>query len=162
MDAKTILDTYKRYLHTLNGADADLFTNYGKITDFINSECKESGLRLALFTHCLGKNLEVIRGRGIKIKTLCTEGWSSKVVEEGYGLLRSIKRAEKADDMDAYGISLYRFFKLASKQRPHLQLYLYLCFGDRIGDKLFKTTMAEIEEAARKTAEGESTTAPTE
>ena len=161
MDSKTVLDVYKRYLHTLDGADAELFTNYGKIRDFIDSKCDNFGLWFALFSHCVRMNLKVIRERNIKIKSLCPEGWSSEVVQEGYRLLRNFKKAVKDDDLDSLKVNFYKFVKLAKAQNPHLQLYLYLCYDDRINNKLFKGTMEEIEEAAAR-AESEAETAPTD
>ena len=155
MDSKTIVETYKRYLNTFKDKDSDLFDNYGRITDFIDTKCESEELRSLLYQHCIGKNLKEIRKRNIKIKDYSTDGWSTVVTSNGYQLLKNIRTAEREGDYEAYKLNLYSFFKLADNQKPHLQLYLYLCYADRIGESLFAVPMEEIEEVANEQSEEE-------
>ena len=74
MDSKTIVETYKRYLNTFKDKDSDLFDNYGRITDFIDTKCESEELRSLLYQHCIGKNLKEIRKRNIKIRDYSTDG----------------------------------------------------------------------------------------
>lgn len=154
MEIKTILDTYNRYLDTFKDADTDIFTNYAKITDFIDTNCNGldelDWLKSTLDRHCIGRNIKEIKNKNIKVKANCADGWSTHVVESGYRLLNNIQRADKVGDSNTYNVNIYNFLKLADSQNPHLQLYLYLCFSDRIGSGLFTVTRAEIEEAAQK------------
>ena len=154
MEIQTIIDTYRRYLDTFKDGNADIFTNYGKITDFIDTNCKGSDelakLNSSLSRHCIGKNIWEIRNKNIKVKAHCTDGWSTVVVEHGYKLLKAIKSAERVGDSNAYKVNLRNFYDLANNQKPHLQLYLYLCYADRIGNGLFSVSWSEIEEAARR------------
>lgn len=149
MSIHIILDTYKRYLQTLNDRDCDLFQNYTKIKDFIDNNSSNE-LNSVLSRHCIGQNLKVIRKRDIKIKSCCTEGWSTLAVSEGYKLLERIQRASRLGHEDSYKLNLYNFFKLVDYQNPHVQLYLYLCYADRVDANLFEVSMREIEEAAAK------------
>lgn len=153
MDIQTILGTYKRYLQTFKDKDSDLFHNYQKIRNFIDSNCNDKFLSDSLTRHCIGKNVREIAKRNFKIKDDCTDGWSSAVTMEGYQLLSNIRKIERNYDDAAYKLNLYKFFKLAENQLPHLQLYLYYCFCNRIGEGLFRVSMEEIEEAAAKAEE---------
>ena len=158
METQTVFETYKRYLETFKDKNADLFGNYGKITNFIDTNCEGDDLRYLLSMHCIGRNLDEIRKRNIKIKDYSTDGWSTVVTSNGYQLLRKIKEAEREGDMNAYKLNLHRFYTLAENQAPHLQLYLYLCYSDRIDERLFKVSMDEIEAEAKKDIEAESQT----
>ena len=77
------------------------------------------------------------------------------MTSNGYQLLRNIRTTEREGDYEAYKLNLYSFFKLADNQKPHLQLYLYLCYADRIGESLFAVPMEEIEEVANEQSEEE-------
>lgn len=154
MNIQVILDTYKRYLKTLNDRGCDHFSNYGKIMDFIDNNSSNE-LNSVLSRHCIGQNLKMIRKRDIKIKSCCTEGWSTLAVSEGYRLLERIQRASRLGHEDSYKLNLHNFFKLVDCQNPHVQLYLYLCYADRVDARLFKVSMEEIEEAAAKAVKAE-------
>lgn len=154
MSIQIILDTYKRYLQTLNDRDCDLFQNYTKIKDFIDNNSSNE-LNSVLSRHCIGQNLKVIRKRDIKIKSCCTEGWSTLAVSEGYKLLERIQRASRFGMQESYILNLRNFFKLVDCQNPHVQLYLYLCYADRVDANLFEVSMEEIEEAAAKAVKAE-------
>jgi len=154
MSIQIILDTYKRYLQTLNDRDCDLFQNYTKIKDFIDNNSTNE-LNSALSRHCIGQNLKMIRKRDIKIKSCCTDGWSTHAVSEGYRMLEKIQRASRLGHEDSYKLNLYNFFKLVDCQNPHVQLYLYLCYADRVDANLFEVSMEEIEEAAAKAVKAE-------
>ena len=151
MEIKEILDCYNRYLQTLS-TSTDLFSNYSKIMDFIDKNCFNE-LDSLLARHCIGQNLKVIRKRDIKIKSCCIEGWSTVAVSEGYRLLERIQRASRLGDEESYKLNLYNFFKLVDTQKPHVQLYLYLCYADRVDARLFEVSMEEIGEAAAKAEE---------
>lgn len=154
MEVKTILDTYKRYLHTLNCSDAELFTNYKKITDFINDNCEDDELRIALYFGCIGKNLREIRKRNLRIIDCSNGDWNSDAVKQGYRLIDNIKKYDLYVEPDAYKVNSYRFWELALAQCPYVQLFLFLCFADRLDyHKLFAVSMKEIEEAAQKASE---------
>lgn len=156
MEVKTILDTYKRYLRTLNCSDAELFTNYKKITDFINENCEDDTLRTALYFSCIGKNLREIKKRNLRIIDCSNGDWDSEAVKKGYRLIDNIKKYDLYIDPEAYRVNSYRFWKLAMAQCPYVQLFLYLCFADRLEfHKLFAVSMKEIEEAAQKASEAE-------
>ena len=156
MEVKIILDTYKRYLRTLNCSDAELFTNYKKITDFINENCEDDTLRTALYFSCIGKNLREIKKRNLRIIDCSNGDWDSEVVKKGYRLIDNIKKYDLYIDPEAYRVNSYRFWKLAMAQCPYVQLFLYLCFADRLEfHKLFAVSMKEIEEAAQKASEAE-------
>ena len=98
-----------------------------------------------------------LRERGINAKASRSDGWSTAVVTEGYRLLGIIRQADKMDDPNTFKLSLFNFFELANQQPPHLQLYLYMCYSDRIHDRLFDVSMAEIEDAALKASEAKAT-----
>ncbi|WP_028902737.1 hypothetical protein [Prevotella sp. P6B4] len=155
MEAKTILDTYKRYLQTLKSKDSELFTNYSKIKDFIDKHCDDQELFGLLYRHCIGSNIREIRHRNFKIKDLCTEGWSSAAVKEGYELLKNLKRYEFPLEEKAYAINFKKFAELADNQNAHVELYLWYCFSNECGDSLFRVTMQEIEEAAYQALKAE-------
>jgi hypothetical protein len=154
MEVKTILDTYKRYLRTLNCSDAELFSNFKKITDFINDNCEDDELSTALYFGCIGKNLNEIRKRNLRIIDFSNGDWDSEAVKQGYRLIDNIKKYDLFIDPDAYKVNSYRFWELALAQSPYLQLFLCLCFADRLGlHRLFAVSMKEIEEAAQKASE---------
>jgi hypothetical protein len=56
---------------------------------------------------------------------------------------------------EPYILNLRNFFKLVDCQNPHVQLYLYLCYADRVDANLFEVSMEEIEEAAAKAVKAE-------
>lgn len=154
MEAKTILDTYKRYLRTLNCSDAELFTNYQKMMDFINENCSDAELEALIFRHCIGKNLNQIRKRGIRAKDYCKGNWDALAVHDGCRLIDNIKKYDLYVDADAYMVNSQNFWRLAERQSPYVQLFLYLCFADRLFMKrLFEVSMKELEEATQKASE---------
>jgi len=154
MEAKTILDTYKRYLRTLNCSDAGLFINYKRITDFINENCEDDELWKALYFGCIGKNLREIRKRNLRIIDCSNGYWNSDAVKKAYRLIDNIKKYDLYIEPDAYKVNSYRFWELAIAQSPYVQLFLFLCFADRLDyHKLFAVSMKEIEEAAQKASE---------
>lgn len=154
MQTKTVLETYKRYLRTLNCSDAELFTNYKTITDFIQEHCEDADLWGLLLRHCIGKNLKEIRRRGISVKDYCKGDWDSLAIRKGCRYIDNIKKFNMYGDSEAYKVNSYNFWKLSDKQNPYVQLFLYLCFADRLEyHKLFEPSMKEIEEAASKASE---------
>ena len=161
MDTKTVLETYKRYLKTLKDWDSDLFRNYGRIKHFIDTNCNDDELRALIYRHCIGKNIQEIRHRNFKIKDNCEEGWSSAATMEGYRLLGNLKKHEDDYDLTTFAINFRRFAELADSQNSHVELYLWYCYCNRIGDRLFRVSMEEIEEAAANAIKAENDT-PTE
>ena len=158
MESKTILDTYKRYLRTLNCSNAELFTNYKTITDFISENSEGDELWLLLQLHCIGKNLKEIRRRGIMVKDYCKGDWDALAIRKGCKLIENIKMFEMLGDSESYKANSYNFWELILKrtQSPYVQLFLLLCFADRLEyHKLFAVSMKEIEEAAQKASEEE-------
>lgn len=154
METKIVLDTYKRYLRTLNCSDAELFTNYKTMTDFIERNCEDNELVGLLVRHCIGKTLNEIRKRGIRVKDYCKGDWDALAIRKGCRLIENIKKYDLFVEPDAYRVNSYNFGKLADKQNPYVQLFLYLCFADRLSMfKLFEPSMKEIEEAASKASE---------
>ena len=167
MEAKTILDTYKRYLRTLNCSDAELFTNYKKMTDFVRENCEDDELWVDLLFSCIGKCLREVRKRNLRIKDCSNGDWNSVAVKKGCRLIDNIKKYDLLVDLDAYKLNSHRFWELAKVQSPYVELFLYLCFADRLNaHKLFEVSMEKIEEAARKASEAEESvqtpTSPTE
>ena len=149
MEVKTILDTYKRYLRTLNCSDAELFTNYKKMKDFINEHCKGDDFGAALEWNFIGRNLEEIRKRGIRIKDYSNGAWDALAAKKGCMLIERIKKLDLFFEKDAYKVNSWNFWKLAEKQSPYTQLFLYKCFAERLGmSRLFEVSMEEIEKAA--------------
>ena len=166
METKTVLDTYKRYLRTLNCSDAELFTNYKKIMDFIKENCDDGELWGLLLRHCIGKTLKEIRERGIRAKDYSKGDWDALAIRKGCRLIDNIKRFDLIDP-DAYKVNSHNFWELADKQSSYVQLFLYLCFADRLSmNKLFEPSMKELEEAASKAGQEEeseqASTSPTE
>ena len=158
METRTILETYKRYLRTLNCSDAELFTNYKKIMDFIKENCEDANLLKLLRLHCIGSNIKEIRKRGIRIKDYSNGVWDAMVVKRGCRLLDNIKKYDIYVDADAYKVNSHNFWELSFKQSPYVQLFLFLCFADRLSmSKLFEPSMKELEEAASKASEHSST-----
>lgn len=160
MEIKTVLETYSRYLDTFKDGNADIINNYEKIINFIDTNCKGDkllDLNGVLTRHCIGRNIMEMKKRGINAKASRSDGWSTAVVTEGYRLLGIIRQADKMDDPNTFKLSLFNFFELANQQPPHLQLYLYMCYSDRIHDRLFDVSMAEIEDAALKASEAKAT-----
>ena len=160
MEIKTVLETYSRYLDTFKDGNADIINNYEKIINFIDTNCKGDkllDLNGVLTRHCIGRNIMEMKKRGINAKASRSDGWSTAVVTEGYRLLGIIRQADKMDDPNTFKLSLFNFFELANQQPPHLQLYLYMCYSDRIHDRLFDVSMAEMEDAALKASEAKAT-----
>lgn len=156
METKKILDTYKRYLRTLNCSDADLFTNYQKIMDFIKENCEDAELDALICRDCIGKNLNQIRKRNLKIKDYCKGDWDALAAKKGCRLIDNIKKYDLYVDRSAYITNSRNFWELADKQNPYVQLFLYLSFADRLSMKrLFEVSMKELEEAARKAIKAE-------
>ena len=156
MEAKTILDTYKRYLRTLNCSDADLFTNYQKMMGFINENCEDGDFEALICRDCIGKNLNQIRKRGIRTKDYCKGSWDATAVHRGCRLIENIKKYDLYVDRDAYITNSFNFWELAEKQSPYVQLFLCLYFADRLSmNRLFEVSMKELEEAARKAIKAE-------
>jgi len=154
METKTILETYKRYLRTLNCSDAELFTNYKTMTDFIKKNCEDEELWGLLLRNCIGKNLMEIRKRGIRAKDYCGGDWDALAIRKGCKLIENIKKYDIFVEPDAYKVNSYNFWKLSDTQNPYAQLFLYLCFADRLSmNKLFEPSMKELEDAALKASE---------
>ena len=149
MDIKTITETYKRYLKTFNDKDSNLFVNYGKIKNFIDTNCEDGELRSLLWRDSIGRSVREIRKREIKVRDRCTLGWSTDVTKEAYQLIKNIKRHENDYDLATYAVNFYKFARLADGQNPYLELYLWYCFDNADGvGRLLKVSMEEIEEAA--------------
>ena len=156
MEARTILDTYKRYLRTLNCSDADLFTNYKKMMDFNRENCEDAELGALIMRGCIGKNLKEIRKRNLKIKDYCKGDWDSLAAKKGCRLIDNIKKYDLYIDRDAYIANSRNFWELAEKQSPHIQLFLYLCFADRLSmNRLFEVSTKDLEEATKKAIKAE-------
>lgn len=148
MEANEILKTYQRYLQTINDAtNCDLFNNYKKMKDFMQTNCTDNELWFNLKRHSIGRNIKEIEKRGFKIRDVCTSGWNASITKESYRLLRKIKEHENDGDMSTYTINFRKFVELADKQNPYLELYLWYCF-DKIDNKLLKVTMNEVVKAA--------------
>ena len=148
METKMILDTYKRYLETFKDKDTDLFTNYEKMRDFIDTNC-DNNLWLTLTCHCIGKNVREIEERGFKVKDQCPNGWDASVTKKGYQLIRNIEKHKEDSDLSTYAINFHRFVDLANKQNPYLQLYLWYCFN-KLDNRLLGITLKEVEEEAKR------------
>ena len=156
MKTKTILDTYKRYLGTFqNCTDAEQFTNYDKIMDFIEQNTLDDELRVTLMFHCIGINVKKVKKRGIKIKDFSNGDWDAVAAKKGCKLIENMKRYDFFVLPDTYKVNFYNFLALTKKQSPYVQLFLYLSFYNRLGGKLFEVTMKEVEEAARAATETE-------
>ena len=118
METKTILETYKRYLRTLNCSDAELFTNYKTMTDFIKKNCEDEELWGLLLRHCIGKNLMEIRKRGIRAKDYCGGDWDALAIRKGCKLIENIKKYDIFVEPDAHKVNSYNFWKLSDTQNP--------------------------------------------
>ena len=166
MNTKTILDTYKRYLRTFKkNTDTELFTNYGKIMDFIEQNTLDDELRVMLMFHCIGINVKKVKKRGIKIKDFSNGAWDAVTAKEGCKLIENMKKYDFFVLPDTYKVNFYNFIALTKEQSPYVQLFLFLNFYNRLGGKMFEVTMKEVEEAARASIEAEEemlATSPTE
>ena len=156
MNTKTILDTYKRYLRTFqNCTDAEQFTNYDKIMDFIEQNTLGDELRVTLMFHCIGINVKKVKRRGIKIKDFSNGAWDAVAAKEGCKLIENMKKYDFFVLPDTYKVNFHKFIALTNEQSPYVQLFLYLSFYNRLGGKMFEVTMKEVEEAARAAIEEE-------
>lgn len=148
METKKILDTYKRYLETFKDKDANLFTNYAKMRDFIDTNCDNS-LWGVLTRHCIGKNVREIEKRGFKVKDQCPSGWNASVTKKGYQLIKNMRKHQEDFDNSVFLVTFYRFARLAHEQNPYLQLYLWYCYN-QMDKRLLGTTLKEVEEEAQR------------
>jgi hypothetical protein len=95
-----------------------------------------------------------IRKRNLRIIDCSNGDWNSDAVKKAYRLIDNIKKYDLYIEPDAYKVNSYRFWELAIAQSPYVQLFLFLCFADRLDyHKLFAVSMKEIEEAAQKASE---------
>ena len=155
METRKILETYKRYLQTIEDLNSDLFTNYKTISKFLYDKCNDNELSTLMNLHCIGQVVQEIKRRDIRIKDVCKEGWSSSATQEGYRLLRNMKNHQYDFDNTTFIINFKRFMELIKNQSPYVELYLWYCYSNEIGTRLFRVSMSEIEEAAANAIKAE-------
>ena len=147
MNTETVLDTYKRYLQTFKDKDSDLFSNYAKIREFINTNCHDD-LWFLMMSHCIGENVREIEKRGFKVKDQCPIGWDTSVTKKGYQLIKNMQKHKEDFDNTVFMVNFYKFAHLAHEQNPYLQLYLWFCYN-QMDKRLLGTTLREVEESAK-------------
>lgn len=121
---KVVVEQYKKYLQNIRKEETNVAESFGKLVNFLDQQCENEKLSMAIELDGIHKTLKEIRNRGIKLKE--QGDWSKITVNRCYELIKLMNTNFREGNKQAFSINFYKFWDLATKQPTNLRLFMHL------------------------------------